>query len=102
MRYEPDYRGTGRLLRTAEMARVVLAAAEHGADAARLAVPRNTGELAASVHVEYAGDNGGARGDRVEARIVADAPHAAAVEFGNARTQARPFLQAAIDAIEGG
>jgi len=83
------------------MARAVLAAAEHGADAARAAAPRDSGELAASIHVEYAGDRGGARGDRVEAQVVADAPHAASVQFGTRYQRAQPFLGAAIDAIEG-
>lgn len=98
--YVPDYRGTGQLLKSSDMARVVLAAAEVGADAARAAAPKDTGELAGSIRVEYAGENGGPKGDRVEAWIVADARHAAPVEFGTARQRAQPFLQAAIEAIE--
>lgn len=102
MRYEPDHRGAKRLLRTSEMARAVLAAAEVGADAARAAVPRQTGALAASIRVEYAGDSGGWRNDRVEAWIVADTDYAAAVHFGTRWQVAQPFLDAAVDVIEGG
>ena len=99
--YVPDHRGTGQLLKSSDMARVVLAAAEVGADAARVVVPQDTGELADSIHVEYGGDSGGPKGDRVEALIVADAPHAVNVQFGTRRQRAQPFLEAAIDAIEG-
>lgn len=102
--YKPDRQGTGRLLRSSEMARVVLAAAEIGADAARAAAPDappyGTG-LKDSIRVEYEGDRGGVRQDRVEATIVADTDYAAYVQFGTSRMKANPFLQAAIDAIEG-
>lgn len=100
--YVPDHRGTGQILKSSEMARVVLAAAEVGADAARAAAPKDTGELAASIHVEYGGDSGGLKGDRVEALIVADARHAAAVQFGTKYQRAQPYLDAATEAIEGG
>jgi len=100
--YVPNRRGTGQLLKSAEMARLVLDAAEAGADAARVAAPRASGTLAASVHVEYAGNDGGPAGDRVEARVVSDAPHTLAVQFGTSRMKAQPFMEAAIDAIEGG
>lgn len=98
-KYTADKSGLRQLLKSSEMAQLVRDAAEVGADAARAAAPRGTGELGNSIHVEAAGSSGGPKGDRVEARVVADAPHAAAVQFGNARVKARPYLNAAIDAV---
>lgn len=100
-RYEPNHRGTGRMLKGPEFKDLVMDAAEHGASAARVAAPIDDGELAGSIHVEYHGDNGGPAFDRVEARIIADAPHAAAVAFGTKHTPPNPYMQTAIDAIEG-
>lgn len=96
-RYERDRRGIGMMLKSPGFAQLVHAAAEHGADAVRAAVPRDTGRLAASIHVE----DDGVVGDRQQARVVADASHAAAVQWGNARVRAQPYMQAAIEAIEG-
>lgn len=103
-RYRPNRRGIGRMLKGPEMVKLVTDAAEHGAQAARAAAPDQTpyGEgLVASIHAEFRTTKGGNRKDRAEARVVADAPYAAAVQFGNKRTVAQPFMNAAITAIKG-
>lgn len=67
--------------RTAERAE---AAVEVVADLARAGAPVETGELRDSIE-----------GSRNRARVVATAPHAAAVEFGTVEHAPNPFLRAA-------
>ena len=77
-----------RFLRSPALAKAIKARAEQGAALARLRLPTATGALRASVHVEETEVIvGGAR--RVAAVIVADAPHAAAVEFGTRASRGR-------------
>lgn len=81
---------------------IVMAAAEAGADVAKSYVSVESGELRDSIRAEFYASRGGAKGDRAEAWVLADSDHAAAVEFGNKRTKARPFLAPVIAVIEGG
>lgn len=102
MEYKPNHRGTGKLLRSEGMQRLVMAKAEEGAEAARAAAPDappyGTG-LVSSIRVEYGGDRGGPKKDRPVAFIVADTPYAAYVHYGTKHQKSQPFMQAAIDAI---
>lgn len=50
-----------------------------------------TGKLDRSIHVE--------RVDDLTARVVADAPHAVALEFGTSRMEPRPFMQPAAQLV---
>jgi len=93
VRYEPDFRATGRWLRTSgELQRAVHAAAEDIAARARGFAPVDSGEyLAGIVVTDEPGD------DRVGSRVTATAPHSAAVEFGNARTRGQAILRRAAE-----
>jgi HK97 gp10 family phage protein len=57
-------------------------------NAAQAAAPMLTGELRASIHVEVDGD---------QHRVVADAEHAAYVEFGTSDTAPQPYMWPAAD-----
>lgn len=80
VRYQPDYAGTGQLMRSIEMLAVMEHIAEGGANYARVIAPRETGEYADSITVDST-RRGGPHKDRAEARIVADSDHAAYVEW---------------------
>lgn len=57
--------------------------------------PEHSGVYKQSFRIEST-RRGGVRGDRAEARVINSAPHAAAVEWGNARTpRYRPLGRAA-------
>lgn len=97
MNYDPNYRDMGRYLRTSEDLGALLATrAEVGAVAARAAAPVDTGEYAASIHVERGPVvKLSSTAPRQSHRVVADAGHSIFVELRD-----HP-LQAAVDAIEG-
>src|SRR5688500_16048447 len=80
--YKPDRRGTGQLLRTAEMEQLVRSAAEKAKAYAEKIAPRDTGRYANSFEVEST-RRGGPHSDRAEARLVNTADYAWAVEFVN-------------------
>lgn len=67
--------------------------AEIVAAAAQAMCPRESGELAASIHVESHGSEG--------ADVVADAPYALNVELGTHKQSAHPFLRPALDVSRG-
>jgi hypothetical protein len=98
----PDRAGLGALLRGPEIHELVMDRARGGAQYAARIAPVDTGEYAASIHADDGG-LGGPRHDRAVGLVVASAPHAAAVEWGNAaRDQAHHVLARTIDAIEAG
>ncbi len=103
MRYRPDRASTGVYLRTdPDLKNELRRRATLGLRAARTTVARDTGRLAASGHIEDAGPRGGTKRDRMELRVVFDAPHAAAVEFGNRRWSGRPYLRPVIPIMRRG
>lgn len=89
MRYTPDHTGLGRLLRSRGLQDACVEAAEHGADWVRSRAPHDSGDYRAGIGVRRARAHSG---DRAAAELVADAPHSAALEFGNRRTKARHLL----------
>lgn len=93
MRYEPDYRATGRWLRTSdELQHAVHDAAEDIATRARALAPVVTGRYRAGIVV-----TDDPAGDRVASQVTATAPHSVAVEFGNSRVRAHAVLQRAAE-----
>lgn len=71
----------------------VQATAEHIAEDAASRAPVDTGELRDSIHVEGRG---------MASVIVADAGHAAYVEYGTSRSPAQPYLHPAVEAARSG
>ena len=79
--YQPDRKGTARILNSPAMSRVAVAAATAGARYARSISPKRTGEYARSFRVEPTRVK--VRGQsRPAALIVNTSPHAQAVEWG--------------------
>ena len=71
--------------RLTELARErVLSAAEKHRDAAKARAPVDTGQLKNSIRVEAEG---------LAARVIADCPYAAAVEFGTEKAPPQPFMR---------
>jgi len=62
----------------------VLAAAEEHRDGARARAPVDTGRLRDSIRAESEG---------LTARVIADCPYAAAVEFGTKSAPPQPFMR---------
>ncbi len=91
---DADYKD---MMTSREMTSVVDAAAQAGADHARSVSPVDTGEYRDSFSVET-----GVVGDRVEARIVNDAPHAIVVESGTPTQPVRNVLAQTADWLEAG
>lgn len=89
-RFDEDYSGIGQLLHDPGLAGQLRARAEQVTAAARSAAPVASGAYRDSIGVEMVST------DRVTARVVADVPHALAVEFAT-RTLGR-----ALDAAGGG
>jgi hypothetical protein len=95
MRYQRNSAETRRFLRTNPQLRIALTRAA-GAKLARMraAVPKDTGETAASgrlVHMQRAGG----RRDRMGVSIQFDG-HAVGLQFGNARTKRTRFMTRAM------
>lgn len=107
MEFRLDKVGFGELLRTSpELRRVMLEAAQDGADKIRPHMPigkppddKHPGQYRELLH---AAEGDGAKGDRVGARIVAGAPYSAALEWGDAGTDAEGPLTKAIDILNAG
>lgn len=99
--YRPNSVGLRALLESVEVQDLCVERAEIGAGWARARTRRDTGEHAASIHVERVHAVGRKR-DRVGAEIVADAPHSASVEFGRKGRGGDHALRSSIDAIERG
>lgn len=76
----------GQISRGSEHA--VAGETESLAEAMRAGAPVDTGELVASIHTDVSGGQG---------RVVADAGHALAVEFGTSTNPAQPYAQPAIE-----
>jgi hypothetical protein len=79
--YAPDRKGLAKFLRSKGLARAIHRQAEVAARIAAARMPRETGELASSVHVEDTEITSGGS-TRVASIVVADAPYAQAIEFG--------------------
>lgn len=80
--YEPDLKGIGELLKSAQMEAMVRAAAEKGATFAESIAPRRSGRYARSFRLTST-RNGGPRQDRAEARVVNEADYWWAIEYIN-------------------
>jgi hypothetical protein len=87
-----DYKN---MMTSREMTSVVDAAAQAGADHARSVSPVDTGEYRDAFSVETS-----VTGDRVESRIINDAPHAVIVEVGTPTQPGRNVLAQTADWIE--
>ncbi len=85
------------MMTSREMTSVVDAAAEAGVGHAVSVSPVDTGEYAGAFRVETS-----VVGDRVEARIINDAPHAIIVEGGTPTQPGRNVLAQTADWIEAG
>jgi hypothetical protein len=99
--YRPNSLGLRDLLKSKELQDLCAERAELGVAHARERTRADTGEHAASIHVERV-TAVGRKKDRVGAEIVADAPHSASVEFGSAKRPGDHALRSAIDAVERG
>lgn len=82
VRYERDIAGTGRLMRSPEMAALMEEVARRGESIARSLAAAHvvTGDYEASFRVESRRRGGPAR-DRAEARLVNDSAHAVLAEW---------------------
>jgi hypothetical protein len=80
VRYKPDIAGTGKLMRSVEMQLMLRSAAEKGKLYAMGISPERTGEYLSSFSVETKAD-GGVHGDRAQATLVNNSPHAVYVEW---------------------
>ena len=103
MKWDWDYAGFGELLVGPEMEASMKDRAEKIAEAARAIAPvgdaakgdKHPGQYKASFEVESGVMESGGR--RAYGRVTNTAPHAAAVEFGNAHSPAQHVLGRAID-----
>ena len=88
-----DGAGVAALMVSQPMRAAMLAAGQEVAAEARRRMPRRTGALAASVRVEPAvavvATRKGGPSSRASGRVIAEAPHAAAAEFGHLGAQVR-------------
>lgn len=78
--YKPSYTGLRALMNGPEMQAMLRQVAEKGVPFAQSVSPARTGEYRGSFRVETRA-NGGVHGDRAEAKIINDSPHAARVEW---------------------
>ena len=83
IRYEPDIAGVGRVMRGPEMQAMLAARARRGQAYAQGISPVDTGDYAASFHVEVSARGTGRWADRAEARLVNRSEHATLVEWAN-------------------
>lgn len=97
----PDSAGLAAILRSEPVHELVMDRARGGAAFAQRIAPRDTGEYAANIHAEDGG-LGGRRRDRVMGLVVAEAPHSAAVEFGNDRVEPHHVLTRTLDIVQAG
>ena len=106
--FNPSYSGLGAFLRGEELQAEMRGRAEKIAAAAEAIAPvgdaakgdKHPGEYKASFHVE-SGAGPSLRGVRAYGRVTNTAPHAAAVEFGNAHSPAQHVLGRSLDAAGG-
>src|SRR5690606_41861825 len=69
VRYEPDYAGLGRVMRSREMRAMLEIRALRGKAFAESIAPRDTGDYARSFRVESSARGEGGWADRAEARL---------------------------------
>jgi hypothetical protein len=82
VRYKPDIADTGRLMKGPEMQALMREIAEEGKALAESIAPVETGEYKSSFRVEVTAHGGlGVGGDRAQANLINDSPHAAYVEW---------------------
>lgn len=102
MKYDPDHVGTGLYLkRDLELRAELHRRAILGLHVAQVLAPHRTGALQASGHVEFDGESGGYKHDRMQYSIVFDIPYAAAATYPPGPDE-REYLLAAKRAIEAG
>jgi hypothetical protein len=94
-RYSSQGADFGAILRSREIHAAVEAEARQVAARAHAIAPVDDGSYRQSIHVEVR-PNGGPKGDRPEALVVADEKAAAAVEFGNHHNRAQHILARAL------
>lgn len=83
-RFRGDYKGIGKMLRSAQMQREMEARAERVKGKAEALAPHDSGRYAGSFRVE-AGVREGKK-PRAVAKVINDAPNAPYVEWGTSRT----------------
>jgi len=93
VRYRPDRREFGKLMRSQQMRRPVIRAANDIRDRAVQIAPHDTGDYAAAFRVNEQAGLVSVRGNpRVNVEVYNDDPAAAPLEFGNGRIEARRVM----------
>lgn len=95
MRYVPDRAGVGKLLLGADMAKVMLAAAERGAAYAVSIAPTDSGEYADSFTADVE-----VQGDRQTGVVANTAEHAGWVEWGTSNQAGHHVLARTADYLD--
>jgi len=98
VRYEPDYAGLGRVMRSREMRAMLEIRTLRGKAFAESIAPRDTGDYARSFRVESSARGEGRWADRAEARLINFSDHATLVEWVNGDR----VLGRTVDVIERG
>jgi hypothetical protein len=83
-RFNPNYKGIGRILTSRQMQQEMESRAGRIAAACRAAAPRDTGSYASSFRVETGVRKGGK--PRAESKVINGDPAAPYVEWGTSRT----------------
>lgn len=94
MQYNPNFRGMGVFLKSADARRVCTLAAAARLARARALVAHDSGETAASGRLVHG--TGGRKNDRVRVSVAFDGA-AVQLQFGNRRTTADRFLTRAFE-----
>ncbi len=97
----PDNAGLAAILLSLPVHQLVMDRPRGGAQLDQHIAPRQTGEHAVNIHAEDGG-RGGWRRDRVMGLVVANAPHSAAVEFGNVQVEPHHVLARTLDVVQAG
>ncbi|WP_289008948.1 hypothetical protein [uncultured Thermomonospora sp.] len=97
IRYEPNYRGVGRLMQSRQMAAMLARRAQAGKAWAESVAPVRTGEYRSSFGVSSTTRGTGRWSDRAAAYLYNTSDHATAVEWQNDER----VLGRAVDVIEG-
>lgn len=83
VRYEPNFRGLGKIMTSQAMAAMLTRHAQRGKQHAEAIAPVETGEYKASFRVSSSNRGAGRWADRAAAYLYNDSSHALAVEFTN-------------------
>jgi len=81
IRYEPNYRGLGRLMTSKGMEAMLRRETHRGKQYAEVIAPRDTGDYASRFRVASSSRGAGRWSDRAVSYLYNDSDHALAVEF---------------------